>query len=49
LVIVKLRNRVFKIKLLQRRDYIRRLIGRKWYGVVVSIDRQGRIWGMYIV
>ena len=44
LVIVKLRSRVFKIKLLHRRDYIRKFMGRKWYEVIISIDRQGRIW-----
>ena len=44
LVIVKLRNRVFKIKLLHSRDYIKKFIGHKWYEVIVLIDRQGRIW-----
>jgi len=43
-VIIKLRNRVFKIKLLHRRNYIRKFIGRKWYEVIISIDRQGKIW-----
>ncbi len=43
-VIVKLRNRVFKIKLLHRRGYVKKFIGRKWYEVIVSIDRNGRIW-----
>ena len=42
--IVKLRNKVFKIKLLHRRSYIERFKGRKWYEVIVSIDGQGRIW-----
>ncbi len=42
LVVVKLRNREFKIKLLK--DYLRKFIGRKWYEVVLSIDREGRIW-----
>ncbi len=44
LVIVKLRNKVFKIKLLHRREYIGKFIDKKWYEVIVSIDRQGRIW-----
>jgi putative transposase len=44
LVIVKLRNREFKIKLLHRREYIRKFIGRKWYEVIITIDRHGRIW-----
>ena len=43
LVIVKLRNKVFKVKLLHSKDYIRKFIGRKWYEVTVSIDRSGRI------
>ncbi|MCD6340538.1 MAG: transposase, partial [Desulfurococcales archaeon] len=44
LVIIKLRSRVFKVKLLHSKDYIRKFMGRKWYEVIVSIDRQGRIW-----
>ena len=44
LIIIKLRNRVFKIKPLHRRDYVRKFIGRKWYEVIVSIDRNDRIW-----
>ncbi len=44
IVIVKLRNRVFKIKLLHRRSYIEKFMGRKWYEVIISIDRKGRIW-----
>jgi len=43
-VIAKLRNRVFRIKLLHNKDYIRKFIGRKWYEVIISIDGQGRIW-----
>ena len=43
-VIVKLRNKEFKIKLLHNRDYIRKFVGRKWYEVIISIDRSGRIW-----
>ena len=43
-VVIKLRNKTFKIKLLHRRDYIRKFVGRKWYEVIISIDRQGRIW-----
>ncbi len=43
-VVVKLRNRVFKIKLLHRRGYVRKFIGKKWYEVIVSIDRNDRIW-----
>ncbi len=44
LVIVKMRNKVFKIKLLHSKEYIRKFIGRRWYEVIISIDRQGRIW-----
>ncbi len=44
LVIIKLRNREFKIKLLHSRDYIKKFIGRKWYEVIISIDKRGRIW-----
>ena len=44
IVIAKLRNRVFKIKLLHRRDYIRKFMGRKWYEVIISIDKRGKIW-----
>ena len=44
LVVVKMRNKVFKIRLLHRRDYIKKFKGRKWYEVIISIDRQGRIW-----
>ena len=43
-VIVKLRDKEFKIKVLHHRNYIRKFIGHKWYEVIVSIDRQGRIW-----
>lgn len=42
--VAKLRDRVFKIKLLHRREYTRKFVGRKWYDVIVSIDGQGRIW-----
>ncbi|MEL9908025.1 MAG: zinc ribbon domain-containing protein [Desulfurococcus sp.] len=41
---IKLRNRVFKIRLLHSREYINKFIGRKWYEVTISIDGQGRIW-----
>ncbi len=44
IVIVKLRSRVFKIKLLHSRDYIRKFLGKKWYEVIMSIDKGGRIW-----
>ncbi len=44
LVIIKLRDREFKIRLLHSSEYIRRFLGRKWYEVVVSIDKRGRIW-----
>ncbi len=44
LIIIKLRNRVFKIKPLHRRGYVRKFIGKKWYEVIVSIDRNDRIW-----
>ncbi len=44
IVIMKLRNKVFKIKLQHYKEYIRKFLGRKWYEVIVSIDRSGRIW-----
>jgi len=34
---------VFKIKLLYSKDYIEKFMGRKWYEVIISIDRQGRV------
>ena len=43
LVIVKLRSREFKIKLLHNRDHIEKFLGRKWYEVMLSIDKQRRI------
>ena len=43
-VIVKMRNRAFRIRLLHSREYIRKFIGKEWYEVMVSIDKQGRIW-----
>ena len=44
LVIVKLRDREFRIKLLHHKDYIKKFIDKKWYEVIISIDVQGRIW-----
>ena len=44
IVVLKLRDKVFKIKLLHNKDYIRKFMERKWYEVIVSIDRRGRIW-----
>ncbi len=44
LVIVKMRNKVFKIRLLQSKEYIRKFIGKGWYEVIISIDKRGRIW-----
>ena len=44
LIIVKLRNRVFRIKLMHNRDYIKKFLGRKWYEVIISIDKRGRVW-----
>ncbi len=43
-VIIKLRNKVFKIKLFHRKEYIRKFIGREWYEVIINIDRNERIW-----
>ena len=43
IVVVKLRDKVFKIRLLHNREYTRKFLGRKWYEVIISIDRQGRI------
>ena len=34
---------MFKIKLLYSKDYIEKFMGRKWYEVIISIDRQGRV------
>jgi len=44
LVMIKLRDKTFKIKLLHRREYIEKFMNRKWYEVIISIDRQGRLW-----
>jgi len=44
LVIAKMRNRVFKIRLLHSKDYVGKFIGRKWYEVIISVNGQGRIW-----
>ena len=44
ILIAKMRNRVFRIKLLHNNDYIRKFMNRKLYEVIVSIDKQGRIW-----
>mgnify|MGYP000489323227 CR=1 FL=1 len=44
IVIIKLRNKKLNIRLLHYKDYTRKFIGRKWYEVIVSIDKQGRIW-----
>ncbi len=35
---------MFKIKLLHNKNYIRKFLDRKWYEVIVSIDKQNRIW-----
>ncbi len=43
-VVVKLRDREFVIKLLHRNEYLKKFIGKKWYEVMISIDRNGRIW-----
>ena len=39
-----MRNKVFKIKLLQSKEYIRKFIGKGWYEVIISIDKRGKIW-----
>ncbi len=44
IVIVKLRNKVFKIRLLHCREYVRKFLRHKWYEVIVSINRSGRLW-----
>ncbi len=43
-IVTKLRSRVFKIRLLHSRDYIGKFLSRRWYEVVIGIDRRGRIW-----
>jgi len=43
LVILKLRSKEFKVRLLHNRDYIRKFFGKKWYEVMVNIDKRGRI------
>ncbi len=35
---------MFKIKLLHNKDYIRNFNGKKWYEVIISIDKRSRIW-----
>ena len=44
LITAKLRDKIFKIKLLHNRKYIGKFIGRKWYEVIISINRHGSIW-----
>ncbi|MCD6301749.1 MAG: hypothetical protein J7L82_06760 [Staphylothermus sp.] len=44
LVILKLRNKEFVIKLQHNKDYIKNFVGMKWYEVIISIDEQGRVW-----
>jgi len=44
IVVAKLRNKVFEMKMLHRRSYIEKFVGRKWYEVIISIDKKGRIW-----
>ena len=44
LVMIKLRNKVFKIKLLHSKKYVGKFMGKKWYEATVNIDRSGRIW-----
>ncbi len=44
IAIVKLRNRIFKIKLLHNKEYLRKFLGRKWYEVIITIDKRGMIW-----
>ncbi len=39
-----LRNKVFKIKLQHGKEYVRKLVGRNWYEVVIGIGKHGRIW-----
>ncbi|WP_460173741.1 RNA-guided endonuclease TnpB family protein [Vulcanisaeta sp. JCM 14467] len=43
-VLARMRNRVFRIRLLHNKEYIGKFIGREWYEVIISIDEQGRIW-----
>jgi putative transposase len=42
-VTVKLRGRVFRLKLLHRRSYLEKFRGRKWYEVIVKWLPSGRI------
>jgi putative transposase len=44
LITVKMKNKVFKIKLLHNKEYMRKFMNRKWYEVIITIDRSGRIW-----
>jgi len=44
IVTLKMRSRVFKLKLKHRLSYLKKFAGRKWYEVMVSIDKFGRIW-----
>lgn len=41
MAVLKLWDKVFKIKLLHSKEYIREFLGRKWYEVIISIDRNG--------
>jgi len=43
-VTLKMRNRVFKLKLKHRLSYLEKFAGKKWYEVVISIDKLGRIF-----
>lgn len=43
-ITLKMRDKVFELKLRHRLDYLKKFAGRKWYEVIVSIDRLGRIW-----
>jgi len=44
LVVLKLRSKEFRIKLLHNKDHVKKFLSRKWYEIMISIDRQGRIW-----
>lgn len=44
IIVLKMRSRVFKLKLKHRLSYLKKFTNRKWYEVMISIDKFGRIW-----
>ncbi len=42
-VTVKLRNKIFKLKLLHRREYLKKFKGRRWYELVIKLNSRAEI------